>query len=258
MNAIKIIWSFFKPNETILVIFGVFLVLCAVTAAAMYRNSESAKFTGTVRYENLSPEQRRQIESVSDEIRIGETDSNLRFAERLREASSIGLGLSLYLVRERVANNRFLTLAEMMTEFSKSDLLPPACQVLLSTRPTTEYGMVQTARGTYFIRYSPAPLKLEILSAGKNGLEDGATFLVRVPDTSAAKLPVNANSSKVTSAGAWATLFEAPLNQNHYIPPPFAPVQSFAAMNWQIRPLRQTELSAERMQELNGFLQRNN
>lgn len=257
MKSLKTVWSFLKPNETMLVAFGVFAVLAIVTAVTMYRDTEQKSFNGTLRYENITPEQRRQVESIAEDIRIGETDVNLRFTERLREASSIGLGLSLYLVRERVSNNRILTVPQMMAEFAKSDLLPPACQVLLSTRSTTEYGLMQSERGYYYIRYSPSPLKLEILSAGRDGLEDGATFLLRVPDTSASKMPIEANSSKVSSAGAWATLFEAPLNTNHYIPPPFAPVQTFTAMNWQVRALQQTEFSPERMQEINSFLQRN-
>lgn len=254
-KAIKSAWKFLKPNEFVLVLGGVFFVLAVVTAIQMYRNSDAEKFNGKLTYENLTPEQKRQIESIAEDTRLGETDNNLRYAERVREASSIGLGLSLYLVRERVSNNRVLTLAQTMSEFAKSELLPPACQVLTPDRPT-DYGLVQTSRGVYYIRYSPAPLKLEVLSSGFNGLSDGSTFIIRVPDTSAANLPVAANSPKVTSAGAWATIFEAPENENHYIPPAFAPVQTFTAMNWQIRALQQTELSPERVRELNKFLQR--
>lgn len=236
-----------------LIIFGVFFVLAVFTVVAMYRAPKKDSFS--VRYENLTPEQRRQLESLADDARVGETDKNVRYAERVREASSIGLGLSLYLVRERVSRDRTLSLQEAMSEFAKSDVLPPSCQVLLPDRQT-DYGLVQTARGIYYIRYSPSPLKIEILSGGFNGLSDGSTFILRVPDTSAANLPIEANSLKVKSAGAWATIFEAPENENHYIPPPFTPVQTFTAMNWQVRGLQQTELSAERVQELNGFLHR--
>ena len=254
-KVIKSAWKYLKPNEFVLVIFGVFIVLAIFTAIKMYRDPSVEKFDGKLNYENLSPEQKRQIESIAEDTRLGETDSNLRYAERVREASSIGLGLSLYLVRERVSNNRVLTLQQTMVEFAKSDLLPPACQVL-NPDSQTDYGLVKTERGVYYVRYSPAPLKLEVLSSGANGLADGSTFIIRVPDTSAANLQVKANSAKTTSAGAWATIFEAPENENHYIPAAFAPVQSFAAMNWQIRALQQTELSPERVQELNKFLQR--
>lgn len=253
MKIAKNFWKFVKPTETIFIMGGVFFVLTVVTVVTMYRNNNS--FKPEVRYENLTPEQRRQIESVSEDIRLGETDSNARYADRVREASSIGLGLSLYLVRERVSKDRTLTLSETMTEFAKSDVLPPSCEVLLPDRPT-DYGLVKSAQGIYYVRYSPSPLKIEILSGGYNGLADGSVFILRVPDTSAANLPLENASPKTTSAGAWATIFEAPANQNHYIPPAFAPVQTFTAMNWQVRPLQQTELSAARMQELNNFLQR--
>jgi hypothetical protein len=256
MKAAQTLWKYTKPTETMLIMFGVFAFLAIVTAITMYRNSEN-KFNGQVRYENLSPETRRQVESVAEDIRLGEDDSNLRYAERIREASSIGLGLSLYIVRERVSSDRVLTLPQMMDEFAKSDVLPPSCKVLLPDKPT-DYGLVQTARGIYYIRYQSSPLKLEILSSGADPVADGSTFILRVPDTSAAKIPIEAGSNKVKSAGAWATIFEAPASENYYIPPPFAPVQSYAAMNWQVRALQQTELSPERMQKINEYLQRQN
>ncbi|HLM59896.1 MAG TPA: hypothetical protein VK308_03730, partial [Pyrinomonadaceae bacterium] len=100
------------------------------------------------------------------------------------------------------------------------------------------------------------PLRVEILAASFNGLADGAIFVMRVPDTSAANIKPDVDSSKVSSAGAWATIFEAPENDNHYIPPPFSPYQAYEAMNWQIRPLQQSEMSPQRIQELNAYLQK--
>lgn len=248
----KAAWKFLKPNETMLIMFGIFTVLAIVTGVSMYRRE--TKFEGNLVYQNLSSEQRRQAEKMPEIAKVGEDDTSFRLSERIREASAVGLGLSMYLVHERISDNRVLTLQQMMSEFSKSDLLPPAAVVLFPDRQT-DYGIVKTALGAYFVRYSPAPLKIEILSSGFQGLGDGATFIIRLPDTSAASLRVTANSPKVTSAGAWATLFLAPENENHYIPAPFSPVQTFAAMNWQITPLQQTELSPAKVQELNTFLQ---
>lgn len=254
-ETLKSSWKYFKPNETILIFVGVFLFMTILTVMAMYRKEN--KFDSNVRYENLTAEQRRQVESFNDEAKLGEDDSMVRQTERVREASSIGLGLSLFLVRERVSNNRTLNLKEVMTEFAKSEILPPGCQVLQPDK-TVDYGVVRTQRGIYYVRYLSQPLKIEILSSGVNGLADGNTFILRLPDTSAAKIPVEANSPKVTTAGAWATLFEAPPNVNHYIPAPFAPAQSFQAMNWKIVGLQQVEFSPEKLQEINNFLQKQN
>lgn len=233
---------------------GFFCVIAIVVAVTMYRQSRQQPFAAQLRYEHLTQEQKRQFANFGDGARLGEDDRNARYAERLREASSIGLGLSLYLARERVVNNRALSLSEAMYEFAHSDIVPPACQVVPQT-PMKDYGVAQTANGLYIIRYSPVPLKVEVLSSGAQGLADGPTFLLRVPDTSAAHLPLPAQNRRVTSAGAWATLFEAPLNETHAVPPPFAPAQTYTALNWRIQPLQQTELTPDKIQQLNQFLQ---
>ncbi len=237
------------------VVCGVFFFLAILTTVSMYRSDK--KFTGEIRYENLPPEQRRRIERMVNSVPVGDNDKNVRYAERVREASSIGLGLSLFLIGERVSKNRVMTLPQVMKEFSSSELLPPGV-VVLSPERSTSYGLLQTERGIYFINYSPKPLKIEILAASPNGLTDGAVFILRVPDASAANMKPPIASSKVSSAGAWASIFEAPENENHYIPPPFSPVETFTAMNWQIRPLLQAEILPEKMNKLNNFLQRQN
>lgn len=252
-ELVKSSWKFFKPNETILIFVGIFLFMTILTVVSMYRREN--KFESNVQYENLTAEQRRQVESMTEDVKLGEDDAVVRQTERIREASSIGLGLSLFLVRERVSNDRVLNLKETMTEFGKSEILPPGCHVL-QTDKNTDFGIIRTRRGVYYIRYLAQPLKIEILSSGINGTADGNTFILRLPDTSAAKIPVEANSPKVTSAGAWATLFEAPSSENHYIPPPFASAQAFQAMNWKIVGLQQAEFSPEKLQEINNFLQK--
>lgn len=250
MELKKTAWKYLKPNETMCVIIGVFFFMGIVTAVTMYRN-ESA-FDAEIKYENLSPAQKKRVDNIAN-IPALDSDKNVRYAERVREASSIGLGISIFLVSERVSKNRVLTLPEVMKEFSKSELLPPGVTVLLPDTPAS-YGLLKTTSGFYYLNYSAAPLRIEVLAASFNGLRDGAVFVLCVPDTSAANMKPSAGSAKVSSAGAWATIFEAPDNDDHYIPPPFSPVATYAAMNWQVRPLQQSEMSPQRVQELNDFM----
>lgn len=255
MELKKTVWKFLKPNETMCVAFGVFLVLAIIAASVMYR--KPSKFNGEIRYENLSSDQKKVRDESLKDVSVGDDDKNVRYSERIREASSIGLGLSIFLVNERISKNRVMTLPEVMREFPASELLPPGVTAVLTANPPVAYGVLRTTSGAYYIYYSPKPLKIEILAASINGLADGGVFILRVPDTSAAnlKLPLESNR-KISSAGAWATLFEAPENSDHYIPPPFSPANAFTAINWQIRPLQQTEFSPNRMKELNDYLER--
>lgn len=255
INIRETAWKFLKPTETMCVILGVFTLLALVAGISMYRDETA--FNATLSYEKMSPTQKKRAETLALNIPTGDFDKNVRYSERIREASAIGLGASLFLVSERVSRNRVLTLIELMRDFSKSDLLPPGTEVLLPTTPAS-FGLLKTTRGFYYLHYSPAPLKVEILAASFNGLADGAEFILRVPDTSAANLKPEVSSIKVTSAGAWATIFEAPETDNHYIPPPFSPAAAYLAMEWKIRPLQQSEMSAERVAQLNEYLQKQN
>ena len=248
-------WKFVKPNEMMFVFAGGFFLLVIITAVSMYRNS--APYQSQVNYENLPPEQKKRVDDVLKNVPVGDDDKNVRYAERVREASSIGLGLSLFLVSERVSGNRVLTLPDAMNGFSRSALLPPGVIVLLPEKAVS-YGLLRTERGIYYINYSPRPLKIEILAGSFSSLADGAVFVLRVPDTSAARLKPDVASPKISAAGAWATIFEAPETENHYIPPPFSPAQTYLAMDWKMRPLQQAEMSPQRVEQLNQFLQNQN
>lgn len=236
------------------VVIGVFVVLAVITLVVMRRDKA---FDAEFKYENLSPVQKKRADAIVANIPTGDSDKNVRYADRIREASSIGLGMSMFLVSQRVSKNRIMSLPELMKEFSTSDLLPPGVAVLLPDKAVS-YGLLKTGSGLYYLNYSPRPLKIEVLAASFNGLHDGAVFVLRLPDTSAANLKPQADSPKVFSAGAWATLFEAPENPNHYIPPPFSPAETYRALNWQTRPLQQSEISPQRMAQLSEYLQKLN
>jgi hypothetical protein len=248
------LWKFGKPNETMLVIFGAFVVLAVIAGIQMARGSQEKAFAGKVKYDMKPSVEQRMVSSIPEDARIGENDSSLRYAERVKEASSIGLGLSLFLIRERVSHGRVLPISQVMSEFSRNELLPPGVEVV-SAPAMADYGVAKTLRGMYVIRYSAKPLALEVLGTGWNGLSDGAVFVVRAPDTNAgSQNPGGIYGPKVSSAGGWATLFEAPENEGHSIPAAFAPVQTYQAMNWQVKSLTQVDISPEKLEQLNSFL----
>lgn len=251
MELKKTTWKYLKPSPVIMMMFGVFAVISMFALVSNYR--EGDKFEANIKYEMSESRKKRIIESIPEEVRTGEYDKNVRYSDRIREASSVGLGLSMFVISQRVSKGRVMALSDVMTEFSASELLPPGVTVLL-TQKELSFGVVQTQRGIYLIRYSSRPLKLEILATTIRGFEDGAVFILRIPDTSASNKKVSGKSSKVKTAGAWATLFEAPENVKHSIPPAFSNVSTFEQLNWKVSPLQQTELSPERIKQLNEFV----
>ena len=254
MSVKEKIGEILKPTEATMALGGLFLIISVITVFTMYRNGNGV-FQPDINYENMSPVQKQRLERIESAQLLGEDEKNVRYAERIRDASSIGLGLSIFILEQRISNNRVFDLPNLMREFSRSELLPPGATVLIPDNNTAESGIIQTNRGYYLIRYRAKPLLLEILSASGSGLTDGNIFILRLPDTTASNIKIDVNSNQVSSAGAWASLYEAPENPNHAIPPAFADVKVFQAMNWRVRPLLQTEMSSDKVRELYKYLE---
>jgi hypothetical protein len=158
----------------------------------------------------------------------------------------------LFAVRERVQKQKtFADARELLREFGNSELFPPGFTLAEPTRPTS-YGLLATPRGTYFIRYRPRPLALEILAGGSQGLESGAPFMLRVPEVIQ---PVVAPADPAAPvAGYWATLFVAPASLDAPIPAPFASPAAYLAVGWLAEPLRAVPFTEAQTQELNRWL----
>lgn len=252
------VFKFIRPDSNqivffvaAIVIFGAF-ALSKMTGEKLNARVEIAD--GVESPENF---RKSRIQLNSEEVRLGETDPNVQLTERIREASALSIGLGWFLLSERVSDNPKVTdsVVELMENFSRSPLLPPGMSVL-NTAQKTDYGLVQTARGLYFVRYRPRPLMVEILASGKKGGLDGAVFAVRMPDRSAAEfIASQPNASKLKVAGTWASLFVAPENQNAYIPPPFAPGTAYLNTGWKPDVVRANEFSPEKINELQKFLE---
>lgn len=250
-------FGFLKPDSNQLVFVVAALVI--IGGFIMSRFAGGEKLNANVQFEENSPIEKfknRRTQLTSETVRLGETDPNLRLAERTREASAMAIGLGWFVLNERTSASPKITLAvsELMENFARSPLLPPGCSVLMTTTKT-DYGLIQTARGLYYVRYRARPLMIEILASGRDSGVDGAVFALRLPDRQAADYLANQpNMASVKIAGSWASIYMAPENKNAYIPPPFAPGAAYLNTGWKPEVLRAGEFSSEKINELQKFL----
>lgn len=182
---------------------------------------------------------------------LGQNDISVRYADRLRDASALALGLTIYAVRERVSEKKRVipSVGELMAEFGKTDLMPPGLTALEADRPIG-FGMLGSRRGVYYVRYQPVPLAVEVLACGARGLDDGAVFMIRLPE--AAPLP-QPSAGPQTVAGGFATLYVAPF-ANAPIPVAFSSPQAYAAAGWRQEPLRAIPFPPEKIAALQTWL----
>ncbi len=174
-------------------------------------------------------------------------DPVAHYADRLREASALAIALSITAVHERLANHRiYPKLDGLLAATGQSDLLPPKMEVL------NPVGVVSSPRGLYYVRYRVNPFGIEVLAVGSRGFNDGAIFVVRVPDTTLP--PSQSELAPTAQAGAYATLFTAPYNAAALIPMPFAPAHTFSAAGWTLEPLRAAPYTQKQMDELQTWL----
>ena len=257
-NILSSIFGFWKPDSNQLVFIVAGIVIFGGFLISRYAGVE--KLNTNVQIEDNAPIEnfkKSRTQLNSDSIRLGETDPTLKLAERTREASALAIGLGWYVLNERVTDSPKITpdVSDLMQDFARSPLLPPGCRVL-NTTVKTDYGLVQTARGLYFIRYRARPVMIEILASGRDSSLDGAVFSLRLPDRQAAEYLVNQpNSADVKIAGAWASIYVAPENQNAYIPPAFAPGSAYINTGWKPDVLRVGDFSPEKINGLQKFLE---
>ena len=249
-SVLKGLGGFFQPEAPQVVIAVVVLTICVLAYFSM-----NAEKTHDLKVEYAAQKNRlaRDEAVETDVVQLAETDPTLRYAERQREASGIGLGLSLFVVRQRISYGRgFSDVQSLLNEFAKSDIFPPQMTMLVP-RQTVAYGILASGRGLYYVRFQPSPLKIEILACGSDGSESGAVFVLRLPETSAANVAVEQNPN-VGVAGKWATLFVSPASGNAYLPPPFAAADVYQNSGWTIEPLRAADISPDKLNQIQQFL----
>jgi hypothetical protein len=252
------VFGFFRPDTNqIVFLVAAFVLVGAYGVSRLTGENLTAKVEFAEGTKERADFRKSRTQLNSEEIRLGETDPNTLLTERIREASALSIGLGWFVLSERVTDTPKVTesVNELMDNFSQSPLLPPGMTVLNPTIKT-DYGLLATRLGVYYVRYRARPLMIEILASGRKGGADGAVFALRIPDRSAAEFAANQpGSSKIKIAGAWASLYIAPDNQNAYIPPPFSPGTAYLNTGWKPEVLRADNFSPEKINELQNFLE---
>lgn len=237
-----------SPVAVVLTLTGSF-----VLAGIALRASSGSNFDAELRF-NRRP--RAEVADaragVTSPIAFADDDPSFRYAHRLSEASSIGIGLSLAAWHDRFTNRRVAaTAADLIrlaqaTQLDGTPLLPPFVNV------ANPQGVLSTAAGLYYVRYRAVPFGVEVLSVGANGYADGVPFLIRVPErapTPTGGLP------PAQLAGGYASLFTA-ATVNAYVPPAFADAPVYAAHGWSQEPLRSVPFTQEQLGGLRDWLAR--
>lgn len=258
-NRLSSVIGFLKPDAGQLVFVVAGIVIVGAFALSRFSNETLDARVEFTENSPIAEFKKSRTQLTSESIRLGETDSNLRLAERIREGSSIAIGLSWFVLSERVSDAPKTTsdIGELMENFSRSPLLPPGCHVLFPVSKP-DYGLIETPRGLYFIRYRANPVAIEVLATGNKGSADGAVFVFRVPDRMASEYLANQpnqTSGVKESAGGWASLYIAPENKNAYIPAPFAPGDAYLNTGWKPEPMRIDKFTPEKLAELQNFLE---
>jgi hypothetical protein len=243
--------SFFKNLSPSAYVFLVTTAIVLLAGAARYKAGQA--FDPNVTFEDGSEQSESATKNAAYKVKastLGQQDISVRYADRVRDASALSLGLGLHILHERISNNRVIpNVRDVLREFARSDLMPPRMTVLEPTRPT-EYGLVATPLGLYFVRYRPTPLTIEVLAVGTRGLEDGAVFMIRLPEAQ----PAPATDIEPQNyAGGYATIFVAPF-ANAPVPVAFSSSQAYAAAGWRQEPLRTTPFPPEKVAALRNWL----
>lgn len=257
-NILSSILGFFRPDSNqIVFIVAIVVIVGAFAVSRMSGDQLDATVEFAEAGKQRSDFRKSRTQLNSEAVRLGESDPGAAMTERIREASAISIGLGWFLLNERVSDNPKITesVNELMDNFSQSPLLPPGA-IVLNRAINTDYGLIETRLGVYYVRYRARPLTVELLACGKKGASDGAVFALRMPDSSAASYTAaQPGAPKMKVAGTWASLYLAPDNQNAYIPPPFSPFTAYLNTGWKPEVLRANDFSVEKINELQNFLE---
>ncbi|MGH9935875.1 MAG: hypothetical protein ACREAM_06485 [Blastocatellia bacterium] len=156
-----------------------------------------------------------------------------RTAARVREVSSLVVGLTLMSVNEAIARRPAPNVTGLLDRFATNGLLPPG------VRKHAAGGVLESDRAVIYARYRIEPLAIEIVSIGREP-RDGQPIIGRI-----------------TTGGdenASATLFIARQINGVSLPEPFTPTSQVAAMNWSVEPLRERTFTPQELDQVNAWL----
>jgi len=143
-----------------------------------------------------------------------------RTAERLQDVTAVAIATSTSVIEGSLRGRIPRDTAELVAYIAQRQLIPVEW---LASEP----GVLQTPRGTIYLRYLPRELLVEVISAPRDR-KDGPAILIRLPD------------SENTSVGA--RYFESMQLNAIVYPAPFAPIAEIIASGWQPRFFRETQI----------------
>ena len=143
-----------------------------------------------------------------------------RTAERLQDVTAVAIATSTSVIEGSLRGRIPRDTAELVAYIAQRQLIPVEW---LASEP----GVLQTPRGTIYLRYLPRELLVEVISAPRDR-KDGPAILIRLPD------------SENTSVGA--RYFESVQLDAIVYPAPFAPIAEIIASGWQPRLFKQTQI----------------
>lgn len=157
-----------------------------------------------------------------------------RTALRVREASALVVGLTLFAVNEGLQRRPITRVEILTTHFIAAGLLPPGIT------QNSNGGVLLSTHATIYIRYRPSPLAVEVVSLGREE-RDGPAIIARIvtgaDETSGASLLLARQLGTIS------------------LPDPFTPNAQMAALNWSVEPLRERNFTALELAQLNAWLQ---
>jgi hypothetical protein len=157
-----------------------------------------------------------------------------RTAARVRDASALTMGLTLFAVNEGLNRRAIANVESLVSRFAARGLLPPGI------RQNAAQGVLESERALIYVRYRPEPLAVEVVSVGRER-SDGPSLIGRI--------------ATGADEEAGASLFVAHGLGDVPLPEPFTPAARMAALNWTPEPLRERTFTPQEAEQINGWLQ---
>ena len=154
-----------------------------------------------------------------------------RTAERLQDVTAVAIAASTGVIEGSLRGRIPRDAKELVAYIAQLRLIPAEWL-------TSELGVLQTARGTIHLRYSPKELLVEVISVPQDR-RDGPAILIRLPDR------------ENTRVGA--RYFESMQLDGIVYPAPFAPIAEIISSGWQPRLFKQTQLPDEQRAQLEDW-----
>ena len=204
----------FSPTFNVIALVFLFLLVFGGLRMFTARKTEAqVKFVEHEQSESSEKEDPRNQGIPAPDIFKGEVYET---SIRLRETGALGMAFSLAVFEETSKQGSVPTnLGNIWKIVSERSLMPPGLDF--------QNGELVSATSTFVIRFQPQPMRFEILSLPKKGIESPA-IMMRFP------LP--------SLDGRTITYFQSGHVNRFDIPKPFAPIENVVSAGWTLEQWR--------------------